>query len=699
MEGPPRSRTRAVAGPLIGEAPAGTGGARRRPLGVRAGAGAALVTIALALASLAAQREDDDGAWQLWGAGPVAVLAVLLLCVPGARRARLVRLGLLAFAAFAAWNAASLLWAEAPGDAWAGTNRVLIYGAVLLLVVRVPWSPRAAAWLLGATAAGACALGVGLLVHTAAAADLRGLFVEGRLAQPTGYANASAALWALALWPALHLAVAPRQPAVVRAVWLAAATVLLSLAVLTQSRGVVAGLAAGTLTYLAVTRLRWRALGALAIVAGVVAAGWTALGAPAAAGSDAALRDALADARAAVALGAAASAALGLLAVVLGRRVSVPAPRAGLRRMTRIALPLATLVVVLAVVGSPVDWAQDRWRDFRSDDYAEVERHPRLSGSLASSRYDFYRVALLEFRRRPLTGLGSENFAAAYLLERRTREAPRHPHSLAFRTAAQLGLPGVVTLVAALGFLVAAAIRRRTAQAGAVAAALAATATWLGQGLADRLWEVAGLGVLAFAMLGLAARVGSADPYSAPAGPRRPLMAVLAATIAALAVLSLVLAGVARLLTDRDGAARTGADLPRLAWAARVDPLSADPPLVRAIVARRAGRPDVALRALREAGRREPGLWLVPFELGLLHAAQGRRGLAVAQLDRAFALNPAQPVIQTARRQVVTGRRVDPDAVEDLLSPVARPAETRVLEDVRPSSYRLPAYNAGSRDR
>jgi tetratricopeptide (TPR) repeat protein len=176
-------------------------------------------------------------------------------------------------------------------------------------------------------------------------------------------------------------------------------------------------------------------------------------------------------------------------------------------------------------------------------------------------------------------------------------------------------------------------------------------------------------------------------------------MAVLAATIAALAVLSLVLAGVARLLTDRDGAARTGADLPRLAWAARVDPLSADPPLVRAIVARRAGRPDVALRALREAGRREPGRWLVPFELGLLHAAQGRRGLAVAQLDRAFALNPAQPVIQTARRQVVTGRRVDPDAVEDLLSPVARPAETRVLEDVRPSSYRLPAYNAGSRDR
>ena len=34
------------------------------------------------------------------------------------------------------------------------------------------------------------------------------LFLEGRLAEPLGYANATANLWLIAFWPALHLAIA-----------------------------------------------------------------------------------------------------------------------------------------------------------------------------------------------------------------------------------------------------------------------------------------------------------------------------------------------------------------------------------------------------------------------------------------------------------------------------------------------------------
>ena len=119
--------------------------------------------------------------------------------LPGA-----VRGGLLAYGLFVLFNYLSILWADAPGDAWDGANRALLYGLGLVLVATRPWSRQAGAAALAIAGFGiaAIALGVHLVAIFGAPLDL---FLQGRLSEPTGYANAAASLTTLSLasspWP------------------------------------------------------------------------------------------------------------------------------------------------------------------------------------------------------------------------------------------------------------------------------------------------------------------------------------------------------------------------------------------------------------------------------------------------------------------------------------------------------------------
>ena len=57
-------------------------------------------------------------------------------------------------------------------------------------------------------------------------------------------------------------------------------------------------------------------------------------------------------------------------------------------------------------------------------------------------RYDYWRVAWLEFKDAPLRGQGAGNYDDLYFSERRTTEDIRQPHSLPLQTLAELGLVG-----------------------------------------------------------------------------------------------------------------------------------------------------------------------------------------------------------------------------------------------------------------
>ena len=71
----------------------------------------------------------------------------------------------------------------------------------------------------------------------AGSATLTGLLPGGRLEYPSGYANANAAQWLMAFWPALLLARSSSLPAAVRGLLAGGAVLLADVALLSQSRG------------------------------------------------------------------------------------------------------------------------------------------------------------------------------------------------------------------------------------------------------------------------------------------------------------------------------------------------------------------------------------------------------------------------------------------------------------------------------
>jgi hypothetical protein len=618
------------------------------------------------------------GTWSLAGLFALALLVLVLALAPPPRGAPggPWRGALLAYGAFCAWNYLSILWADVPGDAWEGANRTLLYGVVVVLVGLRPWPRDTAVVALGVTTFGTGALAAGVLAWGAVVGP-GPLLLEGRLAAPTGYANATAALWLIALWPALHLATqaSPALPWRLRAAALATAALLLETALLSQSRGALAGFSVAAATYLLLAPRRGRAALALAVLLALAAATWG----PLTAVREAATTEAAAGALARAQLAIATSAAIALIAWAWIERRAEAGGAGGLAvvaragRVARRAAPIATVALLAAVAafGHPAGWAAARWQDFKSSGYGEIESHgSRFSGSLGSNRYDFYRVAVAEFRAHPVLGIGADNFAVPYLEQRRRGEAPRYPHSLGFRLLAQLGAPGTALFLAFGGFALAAVCRRRRSapdRAAAGAAAVAGCTVWLAQGMVDWLWEFPALSVGAFALLALAAA-----PDADAAGPARTrlpqrLRAATGALVAVACAISLALGGAA---AHAISAARASADsdpalaVTQLRWAAQLDPLSARPLILESLVARRAGLGARARVALDDALRREPRNWFAHLERALLHAQDGRRAAALRDLATATDLNPRQPVLAGLREHVRRGETIDPGAVE-----------------------------------
>jgi O-Antigen ligase len=614
----------------------------------------------------------------------LALLLLVLLVAPPARadRSRLIDIALLALGAFTLWSYASILWADVPGDAWEGANRTAVYLLGFAIVALRPWPVAAARWALMLVAWGLAVVAGGVVISTATAGDVPGLFIEGRLSEPIGYANALAALWLIGFWPAVHLAVTLELGWAARAVSLGAATVLLTTSLLSQSRGSALGFAVTAVVFLLLHPRRWAALAALAVPLAFVAVGWDTLTRIRQVADSGALTDALADARQLIVVATVVAVVACAAAVLLARRLLGPggaspsALRAGDRAFLGMAAAAAVAgVVVLALSGN---WLDERWESFKNTDYGQVEAaQTRFTGSLGSGRYDFYRVALDEFADHPVAGIGAENFAVPYLEQRRTLEAPRYVHSLPLSILVQLGLVGALLALVFAGAIGAAIARvRRTASpaaSGVAIGALGGALAWLVHGGVDWLWEFPALSLTAAGLLAIAARVDDREiTATAGAGERIlrawPVRAIVGLTVIAVGI-SLALPGAsARYERQATKATTTDGALSRLERAATLDPLSADPLVTRAVVARNAGRPEVARQDLRDALEREPRNWFAHLELALLDAQQRRWPAAERELRRARQLNPGQAVLAELQTMVENRQRIDPTDVERVLA-------------------------------
>jgi hypothetical protein len=590
---------------------------------------------------------------------------------------------LLLFGLFTLWSYASILWADMPSDAWSGANRTLLYWLAFALIGLRPWPPGAANAALGLVAFGLALVACGTLLVTTGADDASELFLGGRLAEPIGYANATANLWLIGIWPALHLALARDVVWPVRGLGLAAATVLLEIALLSQSRGAMLAFLVTAVAFVVLYPRHWAALAALAVPVLALAIGWDTLTEVRNAQGAAELESLLGDARGLVLLSAAIALILGMAAALLDglarRRLPASSGRRRTLDLSFYAVAAVCLVGLVAVAASSTDWIDSRWEEFRSGDYAAVEGGDNRFGALGSGRYDFYRVSLNEWRDNPLAGTGGENFAVPYLQQRRTREAPRYAHSLGFSVLSTLGLVGALLFV---GFLVGAAaafarVRRRGSPAsrGVATGALVGAIAWLSHAMVDWLWEYPSLTLLGVGLLAIAARTSDRDPVTAAGGSAWPLRTLpgraVLGLLAVAAAVSLALPGAAARF-ERSGYRALATDpetaVDRLSRAADLDPLDADALIGRSVLVRRAGRVDEARADLREAIEREPENWFAHFELALLEAEARRFGAAERSVDRAGELNPGQALIREVGDRIRAGRKVDAAAIERALS-------------------------------
>jgi hypothetical protein len=123
-----------------------------------------------------------------WGPGGVVVLALLAIAVGllGVRVREMpiaVRVAIAALAGYTALSYLSILWASAPGDAWEGANRTLLYLLVFALFTCWPQRGASAALLLGGWAVAMIALALFAVLHldAASARSLQTMLPGGRL--------------------------------------------------------------------------------------------------------------------------------------------------------------------------------------------------------------------------------------------------------------------------------------------------------------------------------------------------------------------------------------------------------------------------------------------------------------------------------------------------------------------------------------
>ncbi len=648
-----------------------------------------------------------------WAPGGLLVLALLCLTVAavGLRQSEIpteVRIALGCLAAYTALSFLSILWAGVRGDAWEGADRTLLYLLVFALFACWRQRGRSAALVLGGWTVAMIGLAAFVALHADAAssAGLPALFPGGRLVYPSGYANANAALWLMAFWPALLLARSGRLHWGLRGVLAGGAVLLAEVALLSQSRGSLYATPVMLVLVFALLPARTRTFAVLVpVAAGIGAAAPAVLRVgdhlKGGAVTPAAVHSAT-TATFAAALAVGVLVALG--AAIESRRAFSEASVRRIRRTVG-AVAIATLLVGLgvgaALAGDPVTRIRHGWDTFKGGYAANSTTGNRLTSGLGSNRYDFYRVSLNEFLAHPLIGIGADNFQQPYLVHGRSDETPHYPHSVELRTLLDTGLLGALLALLGLGAALLAGARavrpKRLPELDPLAcevaaAALAGFGYWVVHGSFDWFWEFAGLGAPAFALLGIACaleprsvgptpdgsrgapRAGTSAALAEPEGARvrgkPPLGSRARRVAAALLVLCAVVALAAPWLSQLQvqSAARIWTAAPRKAYArlehaAQLNPFSDEAYLVSGSIAVRYGDLALADHEFSLALGRTPSDAYATLERGAIASTRGEREAALRLLERAARLNPRDPLTRQALSLARVGRRV---SVEEL---------------------------------
>jgi hypothetical protein len=549
-------------------------------------------------------------------------------------------LGLLV--AFALWIGLSLVWTESVEKTFTDFARGLSYVAIFALVM-ASRDGRETQRLIGAVAAA--------IVLVATVALLSRLHPDWfPTAQQTGrilnYSNALAALTAIGVPLLLQLASGARW-IVTRGAAAAALPAMMLVLYLTLSRGGIAAATIATLVFLVVAADRLPKLIPLAIAA-VAGAFLVAL-----AHDRTALHEGLANATAreqgdelmpiviVVCLGA------GLLQAAisaLGRKWRRPDWSRPSKEgaWAGVAIGAVFLLAAALAVGAP-GRVSDAWGEFKEGG-GPGEGSERLSSAAGESRYQFWSSTVDENATAPLIGTGSGTFQFWWAREGDAAETVRDAHSLYMQTLGELGIVGLLLLLAFLAWVyicgLRAALLSDAAERSRLAAALAGFTVFLLTAAVDWMWQVPVVPVAALLLAcGLLVAGGGSD---------KPRLAVPwrvgVAVVSLLAILAIAIPLASLHLTRESQAeARSGqyaAALDDAKSAQNVEPAAATPRLQQALVLELMGDLPAAEAAARAAVDRESTNWRLWLVLSRIAAENGRADASVAAYKEARNLNP-----------------------------------------------------------
>jgi hypothetical protein len=575
--------------------------------------------------------------WWLLGLG--FALGVL----PRTRPSRSAWVAVAALLALGLWTALGATWSGSVGRTLHEASRTFGYAGTLLLVAAAFGVARRRA--AGAVTAAAVAVCCAALAHrlwpSLLPSELTASGYTGRrLAYPLNYWNS------VGVWAAMTVALGLAWSAHARTWWsralaLGGVCVALPVAYLTYSRTAVACVVLAAVAVVTLSRHRWLALtNAVVAGAGGAAVILTIRGQPeiAQGTGGAGAGTVLSVLVAAIAL-CATTLQVGWSSRLHERRMPPRRARRGL------LAGIAVLVLTAAVVGPAV--AERGLDSFGQPESSTLQADPaqRLT-TLSSERRVLWDAAVNAFAARPLRGAGAGTFEFIWNRDPRWTHHVVDAHSLYLEMAAELGLPGLLLILVAVGACLSAALaapfrRADPAAAGAAAGCGAALLVFCVSAGVDWMWESTAVTMAGLACAGIA--VAGARPL-----PRPRALPRVAGTVAAVGVLALQVP--ALLAASEIGASRAAvragqADTAVREASAAVDaePWDAGGLLQRALVLEQWGSLDAAAADGRRAARKEPAnpdMWLI---LARIDAERGAAGRAIADAERARVLNPRNP--------------------------------------------------------
>lgn len=390
-------------------------------------------------------------------------IAATILLVPAGRRVYGASAASLLLA-FAALSALSAVWSVQPDASWEDAGRLLAYSSVFALavllanVVPTRWSAVLGGVLLAVVVVCGYALLTKIFPDAIGAKQNYGP-VYARLREPYGYWNAIGLAAGLGAIGCMWLGARRAGHALLNVLAYPAMGLLLVTVLLAYSRGALAALAIGLALWLCLVPLRLRGVTVLcagALGAGVVVA-WdfsqhalttdnTPLAARVSAGHQ---------------LGVLLVAVLLALTVVglgvgflTGQRAPSPAlrQRAGMVLLSLPAIAAIAVAGMLAVSHRGLFGSISHTVGTLTNPNAAVPANgPGRLTALGSVRARYWNEALEIFQAHPLLGVGAEGYETARLRYRTAIINVNHAHGFVVQTLADLGLVGLVVVLALLG--------------------------------------------------------------------------------------------------------------------------------------------------------------------------------------------------------------------------------------------------------